>query len=254
MEKKIRDQRKAIASILFTSCVYFLKVKFGGGITDARGSLAGNVFSRNHFGAYVRARTTPINPRTARQTLVRSSVAFLADRWANTLTAVQRTAWELYASSVAMTDSLGASMYLTGYNHYIRSNIILVMSTLPPVDNGPVIFEIPAHDPTFAISASEATQQISYTFDNTLAWANEDDAYLFKFQGKPQNAQRNSFGGPWRIVGNVAGDSVTAPTSPDAEDSPFAFAEGQHQWCYARIAMADGRLSAPFRADTFCLA
>ena len=231
-----------------------MKVKFGGNIVDGRGSIAGNTFSRNHFGAFVRARVTPTNPNTARQVLVRASIAFIADRWANTLTALQRAAWELYASSVAMLDSLGATIYLTGYNHYIRSNMIIKMSVLTLVDAGPVIFELPAQDPTFAISASEATQQISYTFDNVMDWANEDDAYLFKFMGKPQNPQRNYFKGPCRIVGNVEGDAITPPTSPDPQDSPFAFAEGQRVWCYARIQRADGRLSEPFWADTFCLA
>ena len=231
-----------------------MKIKFGAGIVDGRGSIAGNTFSRNHFGAFMRARVTPTNPNTARQVLVRASIAYLADRWANTLTSAQRTAWNLYGSSVAMLDSLGATIYLTGYNHYIRSNVILKMQAGTIIDSGPVIFEIPAQDPTFAISASEATQSISYTFDNTMDWANEAGGFLYKFQGKPQNAQRNYFKGPWRIVGQVDGDDITPPTSPDAEDSPYAFAEGQHQWCYARILRADGRLSAPFEADTFCLA
>lgn len=231
-----------------------MKIKFGGGIVDARGSIAGNTFSRNHYGAYVRARTSPINPNTAAQQLVRNSVAFLADMWAATLTAAQRTSWNLYGSSVAMTDKLGATMYLTGYNHFIRSNILLKMSSLTLVSAGPVIFEIPAHDPTFAITASEGTQQISFVFDDTMAWANEDDAYMFKFQGSPQNAQRNFFDGPWRIIGSIEGDAITPPTTPDAQDAVFAIAEGQRQWCYARILRADGRLSEPFRADTFCAA
>lgn len=234
--------------------VRFLKVKFGATITDARGSLAGNTYSRNHYGAFIRARTTPVNPNTPAQQLVRSTIAFLAAMWAGTLTAVQRTAWNLYGSSVAMTDTMGATMYLTGYNHFIRSNTILKMLGLTLVSTGPVIFEVPAHDPTFAIAASEATQKISFTFDNAMAWANEDDAYLVKFQGKPQNAQRNYFGGPWRIVGKVDGDAITPPTSPDEQDAIFAFAEGQRMWSYARILRADGRLSQAFNADTFCTA
>jgi len=39
----------------------FVSIKFGGGVVDARGSLAGNVFSRNKSGAYMRARVTPVN-------------------------------------------------------------------------------------------------------------------------------------------------------------------------------------------------
>jgi hypothetical protein len=229
-------------------------VKFGGGITQISGNIAGNVYARNRYGNYVRPRTIPTNPRTAYQTAVREAIAMLSERWSSTLTAAQRTAWNLYASSVVVLNRLGESMYLSGYNHYIRSNVILSQIAATLVDAGPTIFEIPEQDPSFAISASEATQQISVTFDNTKAWANEDDAYLVKYQGSPQNAQRNFFNGPWRLMGHVDGDSVTPPSSPDAEAVAFAIAEGQHLWVYARIIRADGRLSERFRADCFCAA
>jgi len=245
-----------LAHLLFhcSAAVRFLKVKFGGGVTDARGSVGGVTFSRNSFGPYQRARVTPVNPQTARQVLVRSSIAFLSNRWANTLTAAQRTAWGLYASSVAMQDSLGATIYLSGYNHYIRSNTIRKMLALPVIDAGPTIFEIPAQDPTYAITASEATQMLTSTFDVTMDWALEDGGYIVFFAGKPQNAQRNFFDGPWRQFGWVIGVDPGGPASPDVTVSPYAISEGQRQWGYARILRADGRLSERFRADTFCAA
>ncbi|GAI58374.1 unnamed protein product, partial [marine sediment metagenome] len=36
-------------------------VKYGGGITQMSGSIAGNTFARNRYGNYVRSRTKPIN-------------------------------------------------------------------------------------------------------------------------------------------------------------------------------------------------
>lgn len=229
-------------------------VKFGGGVIQMAGSIAGSTYARNRYGNYARARTKPVNPNTARQVAVRSIIALLVARWGQTLTAVQRTAWGLYAANIAMKNRLGESIYLTGFNHYIRSNTPRLQAGEAAVDAGPVIFELPDKDPTFAITASEATQDISFTFDNTLAWANEAGGHLFKYQGRPQNAQRNFFAGPWRHIGTIDGDAVTAPTSPDTEAAVFAFAEGQRQWVYARIALADGRLSEPMRADCFCAA
>lgn len=228
--------------------------KYGGGVIQLSGSIAGNTFARNRYGNYVRARTKPINPQTAFQTAVRSAIAELSARWSDTVTAAQRTGWNLYASSVAVLNKLGETVYLSGYNHYIRSNLILLQIGETVVDAPPTIFEIPEKDPTLAITASEATQQISVAFDNTMAWANEDGGFLVKYQGSPQNAQRNFFNGPWRLMGDVDGDAVTPPTSPDAEDVAFAIAEGQHLWVYARILRADGRLSERFRADCFCAA
>ncbi|GAI01350.1 unnamed protein product, partial [marine sediment metagenome] len=42
-------------------------IKYGGGIVQISGSIAGTVFARNKMGNYARPRTKPVNPRTARQ-------------------------------------------------------------------------------------------------------------------------------------------------------------------------------------------
>lgn len=229
-------------------------VKYGGGIIQMSGSIAGNTFARNHYGNYVRARTKPINPNTARQIAVRSAITSLTARWAQTLTAAQRTAWNLYADSVAMKNKLGESIFLTGFNHYIRSNSFRAVEAITIVDAGPTVFELPTKDPTLAITASEAAQEISFAFDDTLDWLDEDEAYLVLYQGQPMNPQRNFFAGPWRGLGTIAGNSVTPPTDPTVKSVEFAFAELQKQWAYARIARADGRLSEPFSAECFCAA
>lgn len=229
-------------------------VKFGGGVIQMSGSVAGNTFARNRYGNYARAKTSPINPNTARQVAVRSAVSALAVRWSATLTAAQRTAWNLYADSVNMTNRLGETIQLSGFNHFVRSNSWLERFGLTRVDAGPTTFELPQADPTFAITASAATQIVSYAFDTALAWANEDDGWLILEMGQPQNAQRNFFGGPWRYVAAAAGAAAGPPVSPAAPASPFAFAEGQHLWAYARILRADGRLSSPFRDDVYAAA
>lgn len=229
-------------------------VKFGPGILDARGSVGGVVFSKNSSGSYMKARTKPVNPNTARQVAVKAAMAFLTTRWSQTLTAVQRTAWNLYASSVAMPNKLGEAIFNSGFNHYIRSNLIAKLVGYPLVDAGPVVFELPAQDPTFAVTASEATQVLTLAYDDTMIWATEDLAYMYFFQGKPQNAQRNFFGGPWRLIGSVAGIDPGGPVEPHAGTAVFAISELQRQWVYARIQRADGRISEPFEADAFCAA
>lgn len=223
-------------------------VRYGAGIVGMSGSIGGTTFARNRSGAYARARTTPINRKTDLQNNVRAALASLATRWAEVVTAIQRTAWNLYASNVTMKNRLGVDIKLTGYNHYFRSNAVLTLIGETLVDDGPVIFELPEQDPLFAFTAAETGPAISYIFDPTLEWATEVGAFMVKFQGKPQNAQRNFFVGPWRYHGIITG-AVEAPSSPDEEsDPPFMIAEGQAQWCYARIIRADGRLSEPMAA------
>jgi len=229
-------------------------VKFGGGIVQMSGSMAGNTYARNRYGNYVRSRTKPVNPNTALQQIVRASMALLTTRWAETLSAAQRTAWNLYGANVVMTNKLGEAINLTGFNHYIRSNMILKQYGGPAVDDGPTTFELPDADPTFAVAAEEAGQTLSFTYDANLAWASEDDAHMVFYQGTPQNAQRNFFDGPWRKCTIASGNSGGAPASPKVGAAVFVVTEGQRLWVYGRILRADGRLSEPFRADTFCVA
>jgi len=227
-------------------------VKFGGGVVQMSGSIAGDTFAKNRYGNYCRARTKPVNPNTAKQQTVRASMAFLTDRWSQTVTAVQRTAWNLYGTSVAMKNRLGESVYLTGFNHYIRSNMIRKQCALAIIDAGPVVFEIPEADPTYAITATEAGQTISTTFDNGLDWADEDGAFMVGYQGQPQNAQRNFFAGPWNAYQVVSGVNGAPPASPAVTAVSFAISELQRQWVYSRILRADGRISEAFRANCFC--
>lgn len=229
--------------------IRFALVKYGGGVIQMSGSIAGNTFARNRFGNYVRARTKPVNPNSSGQQAVRAAMAQLTTRWSSTLTAIQRTAWNLYGSNVAMNNRLGETVFLTGFNHYIRSNSILVREGLTIVDDGPTLFELPQADGTFAITATEAGQTISCIFDDTLPWANETGAYLFTFQGTPQNAQRNFFAGPWRYMNKIIGDDSSPPITPSVQPTVFAITEGQRQWVYARVIRKDGRLSQPFRTD-----
>lgn len=224
-------------------------VKFGGGITQMTGSIGGTTFARNRYGNYARARTKPTNPNTAGQQIVRAALAELTVRWAQTLTAGQRTGWNQYGSIVLMKNKLGEDIILSGFNHYIRSNAIRHSQAVAPVDAAPVIFELPAQDPTLALTASEATQQLSMVIDNTMDWATEDGALIFFFQGQPQNAQRNFFAGPWRYLTAIAGIDPGGAATPVVANAVFAIAETQHLWVYARIQRADGRISTPFRAD-----
>lgn len=223
-------------------------VKYGGGIIQMAGSIAGNVYARNRYGNYARARTKPTNPNSPGQQEVRAAIAWLVDHWSQTLTPAQRTAWGLYADSVNMLNKLGEVMHLSGFNHFCRSNATRKRNEDTVIIDAPTIFEIPAHDPTLSFVCDEISQDISVTFDNTLGWANETNAHLYLYCGSPQNAQRNYFAGPWKFLGVVDGDDTTPPTSPAAIASPFVLTEGQRIWIYARISRADGRLSEPFRS------
>ena len=221
-------------------------VKFGGGIIQASGSIAGVTHARNRFGNYIRPRTKPVNPRSSLQTVIRSAMSLFAERWSSTLTADQRSEWNAYASAVAVKNRLGESVYLTGFNHYVRYNIPVAQAGGPKQDEGPETLALAEKDAKFAISASEATQQITFTIDDTLPWRSVDGSTIILYQGKPQLATRNFFAGPWQYCSYLQkGDP-----SGTAKAAKFALVEGQKIWCYGRICYGptDPRLSDPFTA------
>lgn len=224
-------------------------IKFGGGVVQMAGSIGGTTFARNASGNYARARTTPVDPNSAYQQAARSAITVLTEAWRETLTAVQRTSWETYAAAVAMTNRLGETIHLSGSNHFIRSNAILIQLGLTMVADGPTELALPAMDPAFVATASEATQVISCAYTDTLEWLDEDGGYMFLSQGRPQNATRNFFKGPYRMGAHVEGDSVTPPTTPEAFAAVFTLVETQKVWMKARIARSDGRLSEEFDAS-----
>jgi len=225
-------------------------VKYGGGIVQMSGSIGGNTFARNRFGNYARARTKPVNPNSALQQEVRTVVAFLADRWAQTLTAVQRTAWGLYGSELSMKNKLGEDIHLTGFNHYIRSNSYLKRRGETLVDAGPTDFTLPAQDPTLSITTEVHEQRFNIAFDDTMDWCTEDGGYLFMLQGQPQNPQRNFFAGPWKGVKDKAGVDPGGVASPEQSTNLWTVAEGQKIWYQLRIQRADGRLSEPWTVES----
>lgn len=225
------------------------KVVYGSGINSISGRLDGVVYSRNRFGGYMRSFSAPVNPSTQRQQTLRNTFQELTQLWNTTLTAAQRTAWNLYGDSVPVLDRFGASINLTGFQHYIRSNTLVIQCGLTRVDAGPTTFALPETDGDFAIAASEATNEFTVTFDDTADWCSEDDAALAVFGGSPQLGTRTFFNGPWRFADSIDGDNASAPTSTATLASAFVLTQGQAVWAYGRIVRADGRVSNPFRAD-----
>lgn len=225
-------------------------IKFGGGVVGMAGSIAGSTFSRNRSGSYARARTKPINPMSSGQVLIRSCVAQLAQRWNNTVTDVQRIAWQTYADAVAMKNRLGETIYLSGFNHYIRSNVIRKQTTAAVADAAPTTLSLPEQDTTFAVTASVAANKLSITWDGALPWVSIPNSLIAVYMGVPQMATRNFFNGPWQLSGCIA----PASAHPILLDPPFTLVAGQKIWVYGRISEANGRLSEPFRDDTIIVA
>jgi hypothetical protein len=211
-------------------------------IADASGSIGGTVFSRNRGGAYVRNRTTPLNPQTTFQTSVRSAFANLATRYATVLTGSQRDAWQAYGEIVPVPNALGDDRFLTGIQHYIRSNSLLSLASAPVVDSPPSSFTAgPTIEPTITINAT--TDEFTVTnlggYDPTASGALA--AYISV--GRPVNPGVGFYKSPFRQ--GFSGAIVTLAALPTAQALPYPVVAGQGLFVRFASATLDGRVGVP---------
>jgi hypothetical protein len=214
--------------------------------TQLSGSLGGIVASHNAGGAYFRARTTPVNPNTTFQQVVRAAFANLASIWTGTLTQAQRDAWDVYADNVKVTNRIGEQVNISGIAHFTRSNVARIQFGHARVDDGPTEFNLGGMAIVSLDTYSGATQTGNFNFNTSGLsdpWANEAGGFMFLFLSRPQNPGINYFRGPYRAIASVTGDPVP-PVSPSVTGVPFAITEGQRLFGRAIASTADGRLSA----------
>ncbi len=228
-------------------------VKFGAGVVQMSGSIAGTVFSRNRFGNYTRPRTKPVNPRSQRQMAIRTIMMYLAEQWRESpMTDVIREAWQTYADSINWVNRLGEQVTLTGANCFTQCNANRLTAGHTIITAAPAALGLPPGDPAFEVTNLEvAGQDASITFDDGFDWCSEDNAYFSLFMGKPQSPSHNFFNGPWRYWGRIIGSVGVPAVSPEAAfgDLPFPAVLGQKVWFEARIARGDCRISTRFRCD-----
>jgi len=229
-------------------------VKYGGGIIQMSGSIAGNTFARNRYGNYVRARTKPVNPKSERQNLVRATLAYLTERWAETLTGDQRDAWGVYAAGVAMKNALGEAIKLSGFNHYIRSNANVVRRGETPYDDGPAVNTLPDQDPSLEITTEVHEQRFNIHFNSEMAWASEEAGWMWIMQGMPQSPQRNFFAGPYRGMKDKNGETPGPLASPEQSTNLWVVTAGQKVWYKIRLQRADGRITEPWTVQSTVVA
>ena len=215
--------------------------------TDLSGSVGGIVASHNRGGPYFRNRAIPVNPNTPQQQAVRGFLATLTSLWNDTLTAVQRAAWDLYALNVPLPNAIGEPRNVGGLPMYIRSNVPRLQVALPRVDDAPIIFNLGDFtNPSFDTFVA-AVETYNVNFTPADAWANEDDSAMLLSSSRPQNPTINFFKGPYRADAPILGVAAGPPATPVVTLAAFPFGVGNRVFVTARITRADGRLSLPFR-------
>jgi hypothetical protein len=98
-----------------------MKYKAGALMVDFRGSAGGTTASQNTYSKYLKNKSTPVNPSTVAQQLVRSFMATISQSWKG-ITQAQRDLWNQITSSYQTTNVFGDLMKYTGFNLYVKLN------------------------------------------------------------------------------------------------------------------------------------
>lgn len=117
------------------------KIRGGALAGQMSGALAGQVFSHNRYGAYVRNRSIPVTSQTPYALQAKARMTMASQAWQGLDAAVQK-AWEAWANVNLVSDSFGEPQALSGQAAFVRLGINkLIMSealpTTPPVVAAP---------------------------------------------------------------------------------------------------------------------
>lgn len=200
------------------------------------GSIADRTHSHNRAGQYTRNRRSPVQPvGSGRRATVRAAFGAASAGW-SALTNVQREAWNSFADSHPITDSLGQSIILTGHQMYVRVtatmlNVGLTPGTLPPGN-----LDLPNLSPsTFAFSVAtgieiggflgDGPQRIAFAFSRPMSagrgfnktfWQPAGAAGYTEGDGDPYVLSTATYAAEFGTP--VAGQKVFARLTPVSED------------------------------------
>ena len=193
------------------------KVTMGIIVSEIRGKVSGNVFSKNKGGAIVRNKVTPINRRSVNQQEQRQTLAALSASWRG-LTDAQRLSWNNASPNFPQSDSLGQTIFLSGEQLYIRCNMNLILTGNAQITDAPT----PASFEVLSFTSLTATADdgvISLAFAPTVPAGFE----LVVRATAPYSAGKSFVpNSAFRFIQSIA----PAATSPQALTTNYALVHG----------------------------
>lgn len=218
-----------------------IRTGFGGQLS---GSVGGVVASHNAGGAYLRNRSVPTNPNSLRQQLVRGSVSAAAGAW-HGLSVGARASWAAYAAGTPVTNRLGESIILSGWNMFFRSfafyaagDFLGTMPTAAPVTPGLATLAVDS------VSVLSVASGITVNCPSTQC----DDTGVISI-GPPLSVGTVFFGGPytaWLTVSDLSAIDAT-PTAGNQSINRYGLpVAGERRPVRVAGAASDGKLGGSF--------
>ena len=125
------------------------------------------VFSKNHYGGFVRKLVKPINPKSVAQSNVRAYLRNLAKDW-KSLTQPQMIAWNTLASNRHKKNRLGQNITLTGEATFIALNLNILLAGGTQISDCPSL-SLDNLSTLAGVSIAIASGAVTITYSGTLA-------------------------------------------------------------------------------------
>ena len=176
-------------------------IRLGSIVSDIRGSIGAETFSRNQGGLFVRERVTPADPSSAAQVLARAAVTACSQYWSGTLSEPQRDAWRSYAGANPIPDRWGQPKFTSGYVWFLRVNVGWYRTKeaigFPAPPTTP-----PLSQPTFTLEAQweDAPDLLHFHLELSGNPAPYPGLGLHLSAGIPVNPGVAFYAGPWLTV------------------------------------------------------
>ena len=223
-----------------------MKIKFGMMMTDGRGKLGGQVASKNRAGAYVRTKTSPVNPQSTNQSMVRASFAAVSSLWRG-LTDQNRASWNEAVNNWQRTDVFGDLKTPSGFNLFMRlctplqnafGDVIIGLYAPTPVEM-PALSEV-----TATYTSPAGTLALATTVANTL----DLEEYVYNiYATAPQSAGKSFVKNEFRQIGWVEADAPTRDIASLYNAKFGSLPENSNvQIRVQALSRATGQLGVPF--------
>lgn len=168
--------------------------------SPSSGSLQGTTYSHNRFGQYTRSRSSPVQPNSPAQGLVRARLSGNAALW-RTLTALQRSGWASLGAEITRTDALGQTYTLDGFEAFCSVNNNRLFYGSAVVLDAPA-YVTPAALTTATVTLTAAAFSIAFTPTPAPALTK-----VVLFAG-PQRSAGRAYEGDYRYI--MMGAAATA--------------------------------------------
>lgn len=109
-------------------------IQYTGIVNQIRGKLNGSVFNKSRNGYTLQRKPQPTQGRSGLQSRRRAVFAQAQRRWKD-LTPVQQNQAQISANNNPTRDRFGEQVVLSGYNHFVKANVMSLLSTQQFLDN-----------------------------------------------------------------------------------------------------------------------